>query len=73
MDVKFFQLLRRFSRDSTQTGPPDQETVALSYMQRAYELGKDAGRAEAGQDRTDSNDPSQSDDPGNGSEGGRNL
>ena len=46
MDLKFFQLLERFSHDSTQTTPRDQETLALTFMRRAYELGKEAGREE---------------------------
>ena len=67
MDFKFFELLQRFSRDAVQTAPPNQETLALGYMQRAYELGKDAGRAEGGRDRTDTNYQWHSD----GSESGR--
>jgi hypothetical protein len=51
MDLKLFRLLRQFSRDSVKSKPFDLETVGLAYMRRAYELGRDAGLAEA--DRLD--------------------
>ena len=55
MDLKLFALFYRFSHESTETAPPDQETLGLRFMQRAYALGREAGRAEAGRDGTDTN------------------
>ena len=43
VDLKFFELLQRFSNESTQTAPRDQDTLGLRFMQRAYALGKEAG------------------------------
>lgn len=42
---KLFALLRRYSRAYAQAASPDQESLALAYMQRAYELGRASGRA----------------------------
>lgn len=44
INVKLYRLLHQFSRDCAATKPFDLDTVGLSYMNRAYELGKDAGR-----------------------------
>jgi hypothetical protein len=52
MDERLFCLLQAFSRDLTATQPPDLDTFGLTYMQRAYELGKVAGRAEVRADPT---------------------
>ena len=72
MDVKFFRLLRQFSRDSVKSKPFDLDTVGLAYMRRAYKLGRDAGLAEAGRDRS-ANDLEHSDDSENGRESGQDL
>ena len=70
LNVKLFRLLHQFSRDCAATKPFDLDTVGLSYMNRAYELGKDAGRAQSRRHRSDTNYQAQSDDRGNGGESG---
>ena len=70
MDQKFFRLLERFSHDLAATKPPDLDTLGLAYMRLAYELGKDAGRAETRRDRTAINDQWHSDERDNGGERG---
>ena len=44
MDEEFFRLIEKFPHDFAVTRPPDQEALALAYLHRAYELGKEAGR-----------------------------
>jgi hypothetical protein len=46
------------------TRPFDQDAFGLAFMQRAYELGKVAGRAESQGDRTETNYEWHSDDSG---------
>ena len=50
-ELEFSRLLQRFSLHSMKTGPRDQETLALTYMRRAYELGKEAACAEQTEDQ----------------------
>ena len=53
MDRKLSRLLQRFSSDLAQTNPSDLDTLALAYMNLAYQLGRDAGRAETQRHRSD--------------------
>jgi len=46
LDLKLFRLTTRFSRDFLKTRIPDLEALALFYIERAYELGMETGRAE---------------------------
>jgi hypothetical protein len=55
MDPNLSRLLQRFSIDLATTSPSDLDTLALAYMNLAYQLGRDAGRAEALSDRPDAN------------------
>jgi hypothetical protein len=55
MDRNLSRLLRRFSSDLAQTNPSDLDTLALAYMNLAYQLGRDAGRAEAQSHGLDTN------------------
>jgi hypothetical protein len=73
VDEKLFRLMQEFSCHFAATRPPDLDTLVLAYMHRAYELGKDAGRAEPGRDRTDTNYKWGSDGNQNGGESGPDL
>jgi hypothetical protein len=68
VDLRLFHLLQRFSDESARTRPPDQELLALDYLYRAYELGKDvehtAQRQNASFERDDCPDWQRSSDNG---------
>ena len=68
MDEKLFLLVQEFSGDCVRAKPYDLDMVGLDYMKRAYELGKDAGRAETRAARTETNRHCHSDASSNGGE-----
>jgi hypothetical protein len=53
VNVRLFRLLQQFADEFARTRPPDLEHIALTYLERAYELGRKVGRSEHSRHNSD--------------------